>query len=180
MRRFAFQAAAALALVSSGQLLAAQTQAAQAEACMTRPELRGMVAYFLPTVLQSTIDTCTSRLAPDSYLLGRAPRLVESLEVDRSEAWPMAKKAILKMGDDRNKGTTELLANLPEEAVGPLINAIITKELSSEIKPENCADINRVMAPLEPLPAANMVDLVIEALSLAGRSEKKMRVCKEV
>ena len=51
MRKLAFQTAAVLALVSSAQLHAAQVQ--QAQSCMTRPELRGLVAYFLPTVLQS-------------------------------------------------------------------------------------------------------------------------------
>ena len=177
MRKSAFQAAAVLALVASAQAQAAQTQ--QAETCLTRPELRGMIAYFMPTVLQSAIDTCSPQLKPDSFLLGRAPKLVGSLEAGRAEAWPMAKQAITKIGNSRTKGSGDMLANLPEEAVGPMINAVIAQELSSEIKPESCGDINRVMTPLEPLPAANMIDLITEALALAGRSDKKMRLCVE-
>lgn len=177
MRKLAFQAAAVLALTSAAQLQAAQAQ--QAQSCMTRPELRGLVAYFLPTVLQSTIDTCTQRLAPDSYLVGRAAQLLSSLESGRTDAWPMAKRAFVKMGGDSDKSSAELFASLPEAAVRPLIEAVIVQKLGTTIKPESCDDIDRVMAPLEPLPATNLVDVLTEAMAIAGRNDKQLKVCKE-
>ena len=177
MRKLAFQTAAVLALVSSAQLHAAQVQ--QAQSCMTRPELRGLVAYFLPTVLQSAIDTCSQRLAPESYLVGRAPRLLGTLEAGRPEAWPMAKQAFVKMGGEGDKSSAELFASLPEAAVRPLIEAVIVQKIGSSIKPESCGDIDRVMAPLEPLPATNLVEVLTEAMAIAGRNDKQLRVCKE-
>jgi hypothetical protein len=177
MRKIAFRTAAALALVASTQPLAAQTQAAQP--CLTRPELRGMVAYFLPTVLQSAIDTCTKKLSPESYMLARAPKLLTTLEAGRSEAWPMAKVAFVKIGGSDNKDVGGLFESLPEEAVRPLIEAVIAQKLGSTIKPESCGDIDRVMAPLEPLPASNLVDVLTEAMAIAGRNDKQLRVCQE-
>jgi hypothetical protein len=176
MRKLAFQTAAVLALVASAQLQAAQTQA---QTCLTRPELRGMVAYFLPTVLESTIETCSQRLTPDSYMLARAPRLLTTLEAGRSQAWPMAKAAFVKLGDDGKTSTAELFAALPEEAVRPLIEAVIIQKLGTTIKPDSCGDIDRVMAPLEPLPAANLIDVLTEAMAIAGRNDKQLRVCQE-
>jgi hypothetical protein len=176
MRKLAFQTAAVLALVASAQLQAAQTQA---QTCLTRPELRGMVAYFLPTVLESAIDTCSQRLKPESYMMARAPQLLTTLESGRSQAWPMAKAAFVKIGDDGKKGTAELFAALPEEAVRPLIEAVITEKIGSSIKPDSCGDIDRVMAPLEPLPAANLIDVLTEAMAIAGRNDKQLRVCQD-
>jgi hypothetical protein len=178
MRKLVFQTAAVMALASSAQLLAAQTQA-QSQTCLSRPEMRGLVAYFLPVVLESTIDKCTSRLAKDSYMLARAPQLLGTLDAGRSEAWPMAKAAFVKIGGDGDKNTSNLFASLPEEAVRPLIEAVIADKISSEIKPESCGDIDRIMAPLEPLPAANLVDVVAETLAVAGRGDKRMRLCQD-
>jgi hypothetical protein len=181
MRKFAFQAAAVLALVSSSQIMAAQTQAAEAGAkqCLTRPELRGMVAYFLPTVLQSTIDKCTQRLAADSYMLARAPQLVTTLEAGRAESWPMAKRAFIKIGGNDSKDTAKVFSSLPEEAIRPIVEAVISEKLGGAIKPENCGDINRIMTPLEPLPAGNMIDMVTEVMFVAARKDKSMPTCAE-
>lgn len=177
MRKPAFQAAAALALVASMQAQTAHAQ--QAQSCLTRPEMRGLIAYFLPTVLQSAIATCRPRLDPDSYLLSGTPRLLDALEAGRSNAWPMAKQAVLKIGDERSDGAGRMLAKLPEEAIGPMVGALITEELSSEIKAENCGDIDRVMAPLDPLPTANLIDMATEVMVIAGRDGKKIRACRE-
>jgi hypothetical protein len=178
MRTFAFHAAAVLALTASAQVAAAQTDAA-AKSCLTRPELRGMVAYFLPSVLQSTIDKCSQRLTPDSYLLGRAPLLATTLEATRSESWPMAKAAFIKIGGNDNKSTADLFAMLPEETIRPIVEAAITQKLGPSIKPESCKDIDRIMAPLEPLPPANLIDTVTEVMLVAARKDKSMPTCPE-
>ena len=128
---------------------------------------------------QTTIDTCAQRLAPESYLLARAPLLLDSLEEGRLEAWPMAKKAFLKFGNEGEKSSIRLLTALPDSAMRPLVEAVVTDKLGSSLKPENCHDIDRVMAPLEPLPATNLVDVLTEAMAIAGRDGKQMQVCRD-
>ena len=176
MRHLAFRTAAVLALVSAAQLQAAQ---AQDKSCVTRPELRGLVAYALPTVLQTTIDKCAPRLAPDSYLIARAPQLVSTLEAGRSAAWPQAKQAFVKIGGKGEKDTAGMFALLPEEAVRPLIEAVIEQKLVPSIKPESCPDIDRIMTPLEPLPASNLIDTMTEVLLVAARKDKSMPTCPD-
>ena len=55
MQKGLFRIAASLALIGAGQAQAATAQ--QAAPCISREEMRGMVAYFLPTVVNSVIKT---------------------------------------------------------------------------------------------------------------------------
>lgn len=176
MRKFAFKAAAVMALASSTQLAAAQTQS---PSCLTRPELRGMISYILPTVLKSTIDTCTGQLKADSYILTRAPKLLNTLESGRSAAWPMARAAFAKFGDDKDKDLGKLFASLPEESVRPLIEAVIDEKIGKQIKPSSCTDIDRIMAPLDPLPPANLIEAITETFAVAAKNDKQMQVCRD-
>lgn len=174
MRKIAFRTAAALAMMASGQAQAAQAAKAS---CMTRVELRGMLAYFLPSVLDSTIAKCKDRLDVNSYLIGQAPKLVETLRAGQTAAWPDAKKAIAKIGG--GSVDTAMLDVLPEPAMRPLMEAMATEKLGSSIKPESCVDINRIMGTLEPLPAPNMIEFMTETFAIVARKDTKMPVCTD-
>lgn len=174
MRKIVFRTAAVLALLSAGQLQAAQAAKAS---CMTRGELRGMLTYFMPSVLDSTIAKCKDRLEADSYLIGQAPKLVDTLRAGQEAAWPGAKKAIAKIGGATSD--TAMLDILPEAAMRPLMEAMVEEKLGSSIKPENCSDINRIMGTLEPLPAANMIEFITETLAVVARKDTKMQICDE-
>lgn len=174
MRSTTLRFAATAALAALIPLQAAQAQAAKS--CITRTEMRGMVAYFLPTLLDSTITTCKAHLPGDSYLIARAPSLLERLNAGKDQAWPHAKAAFMKFGG--NKGSaTKVLDAMPDEVIRPFIEAAITAELGPKVKPENCADIDRLTATLEPLPASNMVDMFAEILNLVAREDKKLSSC---
>lgn len=165
-----FRTAAVLALLSAGS-----AQAAQAPSCVTRAEMRGLVAYFLPTVVNSTITTCSQHLSGDTYLVSRAPTLVTTLDKGKDAAWPSARSAFLKIG---GKGKdAAMIEKLPDDLLRPLIETIITTELLPGIKPGQCADIDRIARTMEPLPADNTVDLVAEVLSVAARGDSKIPSC---
>lgn len=170
MRQFAYRTAAVLALISAGQ-----AQAATASNCITRPEMQGLVAYFLPPVLGSAITSCEATLPAQSYLITKGPALVDQLATGKDAAWPAAKTAFIKMsGKGKDSG---LLERLPDEALRPLIEGIIETELLPSIKPGTCEDINRVAATLEPLPTANTVSMVAELLNIAARKDGKFASC---
>ena len=176
MPRPAFIAAATLALLSAAQLQATQTaKAARVAPCMTRPEVEGMVAYVLPAVLDSTIAKCRPELPASAYLIARAPRLSSDLAAGRESAWPMARQAFGKFGGGGKD--SRMMAQMPDELLRPLISFALESELSPSIKPENCKDIDRVAAVLEPLPAANVVSLITELMVLGGRNDGKLNVC---
>lgn len=174
MRSSFVRIAATAALAAIIPLQAAQAQAAKS--CITRSEMRGMVAYFLPTLLDSTITTCKAHLPGDSYLIGRAPALLDRLNEGKDKAWPDAKAAFMKFGGGKAP-ETKVLDAMPDEVIRPFIEAAITAELAPKVKPENCADIDRLTATLEPLPASNMVDMFAEILNLVAREDKKLSSC---
>lgn len=172
MRAIGYRIAGILALASAAQVQAAQTAD---KMCISRSEMRGLVSYVLPSLLDSTIDKCRSQLDGKSYLIDRAPRLLDTLRSGQSAAWPDAKKGIAKIGGKTTD--TAMLDVLPEAVTRPLVEAMIAEKFSSEIKPESCGDINRIMGTLEPLPASNMVDLLTETIAIVARKDNKMPAC---
>lgn len=173
MRSLVFRTAGILALAASAQVQAAQVQ--NAATCLQPAEMRGLVAYFLPTVLDSTIKTCSAHLHADAFLRTKAPQLVTTLSADKDAAWPMAKAAFIKIsGSDKSDSTME---KMPEEVLRPFIEAAIATEVAPSIKAKDCKDVDRIAATLEPLPPANLVMLVTEILNVAARGDRKMASC---
>ena len=168
--------AATAALAALIPVQAAQAQAQTARSCISREEMRGLVAYLLPTLLDSTISTCKEHLPGDSYLIARAPTLLSRLNEGKDKAWPQAKAGFMKFGGTR-ASETKLLNAMPDEVIRPFIEAALTAELAPKVKGENCADIDRLTATLEPLPAANVVDMFAEILNLVAREDKKLSSC---
>ena len=85
--------AATAALAALIPVQAAQAQAQTARSCISREEMRGLVAYLLPTLLDSTISTCKAHLPGDSYLIARAPTLLSRLNEGKDKAWPRPRQA---------------------------------------------------------------------------------------
>lgn len=173
MRSLVFRSAGILALAASAQVQAAQTQ--NASTCVAPAEMHGLVAYFLPTVLDSTIKTCSAHLPSDAFLRTSAPQLVTRLNAGKDAAWPMAKSAFIKIsGKDQGDATFE---RMPEDVLRPFIEAAITTEVAPSIKAKDCKDVNRIAATLEPLPPENLVALVTEILNVAARGDRKIASC---
>ena len=173
MRKTAFRAVAVLALLSATSVQAAQAS----KPCMTRDEVHGMVAYFSPSLLQSAMDKCAPQLGQEAYLASRGPAYVAQLREGQASSWPAASKAFAKLGGGKDAEGIALFASLPEEAVRPMVEAIIAQKLAPEIKPRMCSDIDRILATIEPLPARNLIDFVTEIIVLAGKEDKDINVC---
>lgn len=167
-----FRCAGVLALFSSAQLSAAQTQQ-----CLTEPEVRGLVAYMLPSVTDSVIKRCASRLPSSAYLTTRGPALVTDLRKGQSAAWPAAQSAMVKMAS-KDEDSAEMFRSMPESVVGPIMESMIAEELTDDIKAENCKDIDKVLATMAPMPAASLVDMFSAVVMIAGRDGKKLQTCQ--
>jgi len=174
MRKTAYKIAATLALLSAGQ-----AQAAATDQCLTRPELRGMIAYVLPSVVNSAATRCSTGAATDSFFASRAPQLLAELEPARVAAFPMARQAFKKFGGDKDRSTMAIFDALPEEVFRPIVEAVVTEKIGGSIKPESCGDIDRIMKTIAPLPSANVTDLLTEVVMVAARNDRKMRTCAE-
>ncbi|MFM5893421.1 MAG: hypothetical protein ACKOQM_03195 [Novosphingobium sp.] len=171
MFRSATAIAAAMALLSASQASAAATT------CMTQPELRGMVSYVLPSVMGAVIERCRPSLPSNAAMLTRGSQLVGELQAGQSAAFPMARQAFSKFSGSDGKTGADLFNSMPEEALKPIIESMMAQELTKDVKTKDCADIDRVFATLQPLPARNFVELVTQVLTIAGRDNQKMSVC---
>ena len=173
MTRIAYRIAATLALAAIGQM----AQAAATKPCMTPVELHGMVAYILPSAMDSVVQRCRPTLAPGASLLTRGPQLVSELEAGQSAAFPMARRAFAKFSDKGDQKATAVMLALPEVSLKPIIEMALSQELTSSIKVKDCPDIDRVFGTLQPLPASNFVDFFTEVITIGLRNDKDMTVC---
>jgi hypothetical protein len=165
-----FRSAAVLAFAASAQL-----SAAQAKQCLNEGDVRGLVAYALPSVAETVIERCASRLPANAYLNTRGPRLVSDLRSGQSAAWPAAREAMIKISGDAENA--EMFRAMPEAMVGPMMEGMIADKFSNELKPESCKDINRVLTTMTPMPAANIVDMLTAVVMIGGRKDKKLQTC---
>lgn len=163
--------AGVFALLASAQLSAAQT--AQ---CLTEPEVHGLVTYMLPVLAETLVERCTVRLPAGSYLNTRGSDLVSQLRKGQSAAWPTARDAMVKMAGE-NDSASEMFRSMPESVAGPMLESTLTGKLGDDLKPQNCKDIDRVLATMAPLPTANLIDMVTAIAMIAGRDGKRFQTC---
>lgn len=150
-------AAAALLMTSSASPAAAP--------CVTQAEVADLVVVFLPTVLRVATEKCRSTLPADAFLISRGRAYLEGLESRRDESWPGARRAMDKISDKP----------FPEDASPQTITSA-TEDLiraRMKIKSRACADVDRAISLLAPLPAENVGALLALAGSFATSSRKR-------
>lgn len=157
-------------------LASAQAQAAQKAECLTRVELRGVIAFALPTFAEGMVERCSSRLPSDAYLTTRGPALVKGLREGQAAAWPMARTGIVKLAGG---GDTDMsmLEDMPMEMVEPLFASMIQTRFIDGIKTSDCEDANNILRTLDPLKPENFVDFITEVMVIGSREDKDIRVC---
>ncbi|MGE3691766.1 MAG: hypothetical protein AB7F98_10330 [Novosphingobium sp.] len=161
--------AAALALCSTSSL-----QAAQQEACLTSSEMHGLVAYFLPAVIDDVAGNCAAYAPASAYIRAGLPGLKMQLGEGRSIAWPMARAAFLKLSgrkDGRN------LAGLSDKALRPLVDEMLAAKMSIKVDADTCGEVNDIAEALAPLDADQTVHLLATVFSAVARKDNKLRSC---
>lgn len=162
MPRQSFSAAMAAAMVVA---IPAAATAQTASQCLTPKEAHGLITFALPDIITSVSTKCAPSLGEDGYLSRSGADLAARYRAAAAPNWPMAKQAIRKfIGTD-----TELLQNLPDDALKGFFGAGVTTAIVKDIKPEQCGDIDRVMKVLAPLPPENMSQLVGIILEMSAR-----------
>lgn len=172
MSRNTYRFAAALAMISTGQMAQAQ-----AKSCMTQAELHGMVAYVLPSAMTAVVERCRASLPAGSAMLTRGPELTRELEAGQSAAFPLARRAFAKFSDKGDDSGAAMMMLMPEAAFRPIIEGALSQQLTSSIKVKDCPDIDRVFGTLRPLPASNFVDLFTQVITITARDDKQLSVC---
>ena len=135
-KALAATAAAALAF----QPLAASAQ----QACLTEEEVSAIAIYSVPSLVQAVRLRCGGELSASGYLARRGDSMVTRYTALQPRVWPRAKSGLLKvLAGQSTQGSQNLsmLADLPDDAVRPLVDALIVQELSPKIATRNCGRI---------------------------------------
>ena len=149
-------------------------QAAPAKPCINPEEIRGFVGYVMPDVADNVVKKCGPTLRPDGYFNTHGSQLVARLAVGKEAAWPMALAAFRKFGGDF-KGSPK--SDLSERTLRSLLDNEMVTKLTRDIPLSMCRDGEAIVAPLDPLPAENLVQFLSAILGVAGRTEGDMRSC---
>jgi hypothetical protein len=162
----------ALALAIPAMLTSAVAQA-QAKPCVTAAEGEGLALYVMPDIVRSASQTCKPHLPATALLANPAPLLVK-FRAETEAAWPAARAAFAKIAGD------DIAPFLEGDMAKPMLSAMMGPMVASEIKPKDCAAINRMVELLQPLPARNTAAIFITIAQLAqkdGKVDSKLPLC---
>jgi len=161
-----FAALAALALL-----------AAPAVAQAAKPDVRPATAqaaarYALPHLLSGLRATCGPKLAPSGYLARNGESLQARFAQGADAAWPAARVALMQFGSQDKSGMAKMMDQMPDSALKPFVDATISAMVATKLRVENCADVERGLELLAPLPPENIAGLVGFFVEMAEREDK--------
>lgn len=169
MTRSIVSLAASLALV-----VAMPARAAAPEPCINPAEMHGLIAYFLPEVIGEVTRNCSAQVPPGSYLRSGLPRIGAELKSRNEEFWPTARSAFFKMSKARD---AKAMAALSDEALKPMVDAMMAEKIKIPVRPADCADVNDITESLAPLSADQTVHLLATIFGAVARRDSTMRSC---
>ncbi|MCB2044753.1 MAG: hypothetical protein H6915_06360 [Novosphingobium sp.] len=157
----------------------AQPTLARADECISEPEIAAMAIYAMPSLITSVSNFCAPHLPATGYLASEGAALSSRYAEVRADSWPLAKTALLKLAASGRTADKEreIFAQLPDEALQPLVDAIIVQKLAADMKPGDCGRIERGVRIFAPLPPENTGELIAFVISMA--KSDKMPVCRQ-
>lgn len=160
----------ALAALASAQTAQAQT----AQACVAPADLSDGFVYAMPIAFDAARTACANRLDRSGFMATRGEAYVANFRAGQDKAWPGAfrlLKAFMaeKPGDEATNEMDmgALLANMPEEALRPFVDAMVGQMVADGIKGDSCSKIERGLELISPLPTANVGALVAFIVEIA-------------
>ena len=147
-------------------LAVSQTAAAQDKAgCLSEREISQLAVYAVPSVVEGVRGKCGRTLSSGGYLAKNGDSFVAKYAALQNESWPGAKSAITKFAtakttNKEDADTFAMVASLPDDAVRPLVDAMIAQKIGEEIIVADCSKVERGIQLLSPLGARDSGALV--------------------
>ena len=153
--------------VAALALQPAAAAAQEARQCVTEQEVSAIAIYSVPSLVQAVRQRCNGELSPNGYLARRGDALSARYSALQPTVWPRARSGLFKLFAGQTDGGSEgldTISTLPDDAVRPLVDALIVQETSPRIAVRNCSRIERVMevlAPIDPEVAGTLIGLLV-------------------
>jgi len=155
-----------LAMTAAAMTLQPAIAAAQ-QPCITEDEVSAMAIYSVPSLVQGVRLRCGSDLSSSGFLARRGDAMVARYSALQNGVWPRAKAGLLKVFSNRaseGREGLDMVARLPDQAVRPLIDALIVQEVSPKIAVKDCWKIERlieVASPVDPEVAGTLLGVAV-------------------
>lgn len=138
------------------------------QACVTEEEAGAIAIYSVPSLVQAVRLRCDGQLSPNGFLARSGNDLINRYGPVQSQAWPKAKSGLIKVltskaGAAQRPGNLEMIRSLPDDAVRPLIDALIVQETSAKIPTGHCGQVERVIqyvAPIDPQTGSGLLGAI--------------------
>ncbi|MES2055484.1 MAG: hypothetical protein V4564_06090 [Pseudomonadota bacterium] len=164
---------AAIALCAGMSATGVQAAETAAKPCVTPQEASGLILFIAPEAFKAVGDVCATTLPAGALLRQTSGAFIEKYRAETDAAWPMAKAALVKISGDDIKPALE------SDAFKPMMATMMAPIIAKDIKPKDCAQIDRIATLLAPLPPRNAAELVVTLIQLAGdkKESSKLPVC---
>lgn len=168
--------AAALALASTPSLAQAQAGAA----CLSHAEANALFANTLPDVMNGIRGKCAAALPPGAFLTTQGSALVARYRASASGDWALARAGFVKMMGAKGQTESKMMAAMPDQALQALLGTAFSVVVAEDIKVKDCPQIDRFVAALSPLPAANVAEIVTGLILLGGAGKNdSFQLCRD-
>lgn len=165
---------------AAAAVLALQPTLAAAQDCLAEDEVSAMAIYAMPGVIQGVRLRCGSTLRPSGYLARGGDALSARYGRLQGAAWPKAKSGLLKIAESKaaarpNGGraggadSLRMISTLPDNAVRPLVDALIVQEVAPQIDLKHCGKFElliQTLSKIEPQVAGTLLGLVAGLVKL--------------
>ena len=134
-----------------------------AQADPTPEQVEAATRYALPHLFEGFRATCADTLSADGYLASEGDRLQTKFSDGADAYWPQAKTAMINLASQRGgeaSSELDMFASLPDESLQPLVDGLVFAIVATELKTEQCGDVERGLALLDPLPVENFAGLI--------------------
>lgn len=160
-----------LAIAAMGSAQIAQAQ----QACLALADVDDTATYAMPIAYDAAMAACGAQYSSDGFMKTKGIAFADQFRSKQDESWPGAFRLIktfmpqseANTANGKSDAMMEMLSAMPEEALRPFFDGLVTQMISSEIKPDTCAKIERGMALISPLPPENVSGLVAFVLEMA-------------
>lgn len=153
-------------------LMVAATGAQAAGPCVPRDQAEAMIGAVAPAVIDGMATRCRSVLPPQSFLATASGSLASRIRSEIRPDWRKARAAI-----DQTSGE-KLPEMLSDDTIAAIVEPIVRDMIVAELPTKDCATADRLLGLLAPLPAANMVGLVVALIELGDKQGTKFNLCK--
>ena len=155
-------------VIALAALASAQTAQAQAQTCVAPADLSDAVVYAMPIAFDAARTACANRLTRSGFMATQGDAYIVQFRSQQDKAWPGAFRMMKTFLAEQNKAGKDassadigpMIANMPESALRPFLDALVGQMIAEEIKPDSCAKIERGLELLSPLPTDKVGGLV--------------------